>query len=158
MKYLFNIFVVIMVFSLSSCASIFNPYEESFGCPDGFEGSCDDVESAYNKSRGEGESFSPMVVEDYRDEEPDLRNKSKHPVYNLHRQKVREVKGLIEDPLTPMLIPSKKMRLLVLGYQDVTDDFYSHRFIYFIAEKERWALPFNTMGGGSTDYAESLFE
>lgn len=159
-------FVLLASYLLSGCtAKVMNPYEESFGCPGGDVGSCDDVGTAYKKSLSKNEeSFSPMVVMeddvssvDWGEEEPDNRTPSKLPVYNLTRKKTEEVKGIIDDPLTPILIPSKKMRLLVLGYQD-TKDFYGHRYIYFIAEEERWALPFNTIGGGSSEYAESLFE
>ena len=156
MKHVSIYLVIFSLLTLSGCAKLLNPYEESFGCPGGDVGSCDDMETAYNKSLN-SESFSPMVTEDRREEEPDMRNKSNFPIYSYRKQHIKEVKGLIEDPITPMIMPSKKMRLLVLGYEDVTKDYYGHRYIYFIAEEERWAMPFNIMGG-SSDHAESLFK
>lgn len=42
-------------------------------------------------------------------------------------------------PITPVRIPAKLMRVLILGY-DREDRFYSHRYIFFESDRSRWIL------------------
>lgn len=147
--------ILLILIITSSCAKIFNPYEESFGCPEGYHGSCDDVDTAHSKSIHSDEVWSPLVSSE---EEPDRRTRANLPVYNYRAAKMSENRSLIEEPITPIMKPSKKMRLLVFGYADEETDFYSDRFIYFIAEPERWITPFNIMGGLTDGYGDPLFK
>ncbi len=45
----------------------------------------------------------------------------------------------MKQPITPVRIPAKTMRVLILGY-DRDDRFYSHRYIFFESDKPRWIL------------------
>lgn len=162
---------------LGGCAEIMNPYEEEFGCPNGDFGSCDKVKDAYEKSFLENdESFSPMVMvkinknveisADYSTprsgDNEDRRSivfarSDKGEIYDHQKSLLTELQGIISDEETPMLLPSKQMRLLVLGYEDDNNTFYSHRYMYFIAEDQRWILPTNRIGI-PRQQSESLFK
>lgn len=141
-----TIISVLMLLGLNACA-IFNPYDDEYLCPDGYPGDCSSVKEAYKKSLSNDESFSPMV-----------KNKKSstndNPVdeqeYQYKQELYKELSGLIQQPATPLLIPSKKLRVLIPGYVD-NDIYYGHRFVYFTAREARWALqPF--------DDAESITE
>jgi hypothetical protein len=56
----------------------------------------------------------------------------KHELY-------QEIAGLVKQPITPVRVPAKLMRVLVLGY-DREDRFYSHRYVFFESDKPRWIL------------------
>jgi conjugal transfer pilus assembly protein TraV len=127
---------------LSGCAgSVLNPYEDDFLCPDGFPGKCASVKKAYKESfktsDGSSESFSPMV-----------KNKSSKPKENPQKEQYsykeelyKELAGLIKEPATPVLAPSKQMRVLIPGYTEKENVYYAHRYIYFIARDPHWTLP-----------------
>lgn len=167
---LFTFAMMLTCFLSAGCSTVMNPYEEEFGCPGGDFGSCDDVTKAYEKSFQENdESFSPMVKvkinndvlsnDNYYtpgvgdNERPINTSKehSKHPrkkgeIYNHQKALLTELQGVISDEKTPMLLPAKQMRLLVLGYEDNHMTYYGHRYVYFIAEPHRWILPTNRIG------------
>jgi hypothetical protein len=70
----------------------------------------------------------------------------KGEIYDHQKALLTELQGIISDEKTPMLLPAKQMRLLVLGYEDDHMTYYSHRYTYFIAEPQRWVLPTNRIG------------
>jgi conjugal transfer pilus assembly protein TraV len=124
---------------LSACA-IVNPYDDEFLCPDGYPGDCSSVKEAYKKSLSNNdESFSPMV----KNKPPVESNTAGDEEYRYKEELYKELGGLIKQPATPVLIPSKQLRVLIPGYVD-NDIYYGHRFVYFTAREARWALqPFD---------------
>jgi conjugal transfer pilus assembly protein TraV len=139
--FLWITFFACSLYGLSGCAnSVLNPYSDEFLCPDGFPGECASVKKAYKesfKSDQSSESFSPMV-----------KNKSAKPEetprkeeYSYKEELYKELAGLIRDPVTPVLVPSKQMRVLIPGYTEKDNLYYGHRYIYFIARDPHWTLP-----------------
>jgi conjugal transfer pilus assembly protein TraV len=131
--------LIVAALLLNACA-IFNPYDDDYLCPDGFPGDCSSVKEAYKKSMGNNdESFSPMVKNKAPAENDSLDDEQ----YRYKEELYKELSGLIKKPATPVLIPSKQLRVLIPGYVD-SDIYYGHRFVYFTARKARWALqPFD---------------
>ena len=134
------IFLGILLFGVTGCAgSVLNPYENEFMCPNGFPGECASVKTAYKKSfvPSESESFSPMVKT--KTAEPGNAAAQKEE-YTYKGELYKELAGLIKDPVTPVLVPSKQMRVLIPGYSE-KGLYYSYRYIYFIARQPQWMLP-----------------
>ena len=61
--------------------------------------------------------------------------------YNYKRALYEELAGLIQDPSTPVLVPSKQIRVLIPGYVADSNLYYGHRYVYFEATAPRWVLP-----------------
>lgn len=140
--------------SISSGCAVFNPYEENFGCPGGDYGKCEKVKDAYEGSFvDDQEKFSPMV----KTNKLRAAKESDGPVYDYQKQLYAEMKGIIGEAETPMLTPPKQMRLLVLDYVDNDKILYGYRYIYFVAEQERWILPLNQIQIPKSHHAEELF-
>ncbi len=161
-SFITSIFLLLAIFSLSGCGKIMNPYDEEFACPGGDYGDCSSVDEAYDKSINSSEDFSPMVKIQPQDKGNDFFNDSmsentKGTIYDYQLERLKELKGLITEEETPMLIPAKQMRLLVLGYEDTSNIYFGHRFIYFVAEKERWSLAANRIQFRD-NYANSIFK
>lgn len=145
--------MIIVGLSLFSGCAILNPYEEEFGCPGGDYGKCEKVKDAYEDSFvEEQEKFSPMV----KTSKQQVAKESDGPVYDYQKQLYAEMKGIIGEAETPMLTPPKQMRLLVLDYVDNDKVLYGYRYIYFVAEQERWILPLNRIQIPKS-HAEKLF-
>ena len=140
--------------SISSGCAEFNPYEENFGCPGGDYGKCENVKDAYEDSFvDDQEKFSPMV----KTNKLRVAKEFDGPVYDYQKQLYAEMKGIIGEAETPMLTPPKQMRLLVLDYVDNDKILYGYRYIYFVAEQERWILPLNQIQIPKSHHAEELF-
>ena len=145
--------IIFVGLSISSGCAIFNPYEEEFGCPGGDYGKCEKVKDAYDDPFvEEQEKFSPMV----KTSKPHVNIESDGPVYDYQKQLYAEMQGIIGKAETPMLTPPKQMRLLVLDYVDNDKVLYGYRYIYFVAEQERWILPLNRIQIPK-NHAEILF-
>ena len=130
-----TILAVLMLLGLNACA-IVNPYDDEFLCGDGYPGDCSSVKDAYKRSlSNDDESFSPMV----KNKAPSKDNPAGQEEYRYKEVLYKEISGLIKQPATPVLIPSKQLRILIPGY--VEDDiYYGHRFVYFTARESKWVL------------------
>jgi conjugal transfer pilus assembly protein TraV len=108
-------------------------------CKDADPGTCTSVKDAYKGSFNPSEAFSPMVKNDTK--EDSAAKKENAEEYSYKQALYKELSGLIKNPSTPMLIPSRQMRVLVPGYVDKENLYYGHRYIYFVARDAKWALP-----------------
>jgi conjugal transfer pilus assembly protein TraV len=132
---------------LSGCGTWFHPYHEDFMCPDGDPGKCASVKSAYQESfRPASEDFSPMVKDksrraEVKDDQNGGAGQGDQEEYNYKRALYEELAGLIQDPTTPVLVPSKQIRVLIPGYVADSNLYYGHRYVYFEATSPQWVLP-----------------
>jgi conjugal transfer pilus assembly protein TraV len=134
--------VILSAALLCGCAnSLLNPYSEEFNCPKGFDGECTSVKDAYRKSFNPSEAFSPMVKNENAEKEEKTGKKENSEEYSYKEELYKELSGLIKNPSTPMLIPSRQMRVLIPGYVDKENLYYGHRYIYFVVRDAKWALP-----------------
>ena len=51
----------------------------------------------------------------------------------------KELTGLIDSPETPVIAPSKVMRVMILPYKN-GNTLYMNRYVYFIADEPAWVL------------------
>lgn len=150
--------------ALSGCASIgslMSPYSEKFSCKNSDHGQCIHPEKAYADAVADRPSRSdPAVTHDKallkaqdaataHPEAGTIARTSKGKTvatpsaYQGYRDSVyRELQGLIDAPVTPMLRPSRAVRTLILPYADRArpDRLYMPRYVYSLIDKPQWVI------------------
>ncbi len=137
------VFIFISAFYITGCttvAKILNPYESESMCPDGDSGKCASMEQALEESRY---SDNPLiltdVIGDTHSRNTDTAERKSDPGYAYRQQLYAEMTQLIREPETPMFIPEKAMRVLILDYTE-GNSLYSSRYVYFAAGKTEWVI------------------
>lgn len=149
------------ILPLSGCAtlgSVMSPYSEKFSCKNSDHGQCIHPEKAYADAvAGRTPRSDPAVTRDKKllrggeAAQPDgaqpgisaPRGKAMPGAYAGYRDSVyRELQGLIDQPVTPMLKPSQAVRTLILPYADRQrpDRLYMPRYVYSILERPSWVV------------------
>lgn len=133
-------------FVLSGCASILNPYNSEFQCPEPYKGDCVSTTTAYERSvSGEDEERHTICKEG----ECSKKNGKKAPVEQESQSEVkpegvyqenlfRELSSLIEEPETPVIAPPNVVRILLLSYTGEDNQFYGWRYVYFMDGSPKW--------------------
>lgn len=148
---------------LSGCATIgsmMSPYSEKFSCKNSDHGQCIHPEKAYEDAlAGRRPRSDPAVTRDkklLRDPgtpqaetalgtgaSAQAGGKAVPGAYAGYRDSVyRELQGLIDQPVTPMLKPAQAVRTLILPYADRqrSDRLYMPRYVYSILERPSWVV------------------
>lgn len=148
---------LLMLAALSACTaigSVMSPYPEKFSCKNSDHGQCIHPERAYEDAvAGAASRSDPRVTKDRKmlrgsaaavSPAPAGRAKGKAaPPYLGYRDSVyRELQGLVEAPITPMLRPGRTIRTLILPYADRErpDRLYMPRYVYSILDKPQWVV------------------
>jgi conjugal transfer pilus assembly protein TraV len=149
-----------MLAALPGCASLgsfMSPYSEKFSCKNSDHGQCIHPDRAYEDAVAGRQSRSdPAFTSDeslVRTQQRAQRtsagtarsraggaNASAFPGY---RDSVyRELRGLIDDPVTPMLASPRTVRTLILPYADRQrpDRLYMPRYVYSILQAPSWVV------------------
>ncbi|QUT07679.1 TraV family lipoprotein [Sphingobium phenoxybenzoativorans] len=139
---------------LGGCAtvgSLMSPYSEKFSCKNSDHGQCIHPEKAYEDAvAGRSPRSDPAVTRDKKllrgsnATAADATTAATHgKAYGTYRDSVyRELQGLIDQPVTPMLKPSQAVRTLILPYADRQrpDRLYMPRYVYSILERPSWVV------------------
>jgi conjugal transfer pilus assembly protein TraV len=146
---------------LTSCAtvgSMMSPYSEKYSCKNSDHGQCIHPDKAYQDAvAGRASRSDPAVTHDRKLlREPGgahgaatraggtSRSRAAAPdVYAGYRDSVyRELKGLIDAPVTPMLKLPRTIRTLILPYADRQrpDRLYMPRYVYSVVDKPVWVV------------------
>ena len=147
---------LLMLASLPACTaigSVMSPYPEKFSCKNSDHGQCIHPERAYEDAvAGAASRSDPKVTNDRKMMKgsataapaPAGRAKSKAATpYLGYRDSVyRELQGLVEAPVTPMLRSGRTIRTLILPYADRErpDRLYMPRYVYSILDKPQWVV------------------
>ena len=147
--------------ALGGCAtlgSVMSPYSETYSCKNSDHGQCIHPDQAYADAVADRPSRSdPAVTNDrkmLRSATPPAmagkavtsRRRSGSASANAflgYRDSVyRELQGLIDQPVTPMLKSPRTVRTLVLPYADRQrpDRLYMPRYVYSITETPAWVV------------------
>lgn len=119
--------VIALAATLSGCATIMNPYNEDFSCPETDNGKCVGVPEAYDESAnpprpgleaGEG-GVSPARAE---------------YMESLY-ERLREG---ISEPSPPAMTPPKVLRVLLLPYEGADGALYEARYVFMMVDPPRW--------------------
>jgi conjugal transfer pilus assembly protein TraV len=117
-----------LVLLLAGC-SVMNPYEEDFKCPQTDDGKCVDVETAYYESKGFIGQTASANSTDY-----------EQALYG-------RMTDLLQAPSTPVVVPPKVMRVLMLPYEGEDSELYMLRYAYIFVDRPRWVLTDPLKGG-----------
>ena len=141
--------------TLSGCATVgamMSPYSEKFDCKNSAHGQCIHPDRAYEDAvAGVASKSDPKVPNDramLRGQDtarPSARSRNERAgnAYGSYRDSVyRELKGLVEAPVTPMLKPAQTVRTLILPYADRQrpDRLYMPRYVYSGVDKPVWVV------------------
>lgn len=153
------LFVLAAALLLPGCAtlgSMLSPYSEKFSCKNSDHGQCIHPEKAYADAvAGVSSRSDPAVTRDKAllrgrpdaslpaGHAPATSRRKQPPPYLGYRDSVyRELQGLIDAPVTPMLRPGRTVRTLILPYADRErpDRLYMPRYVYSILERPQWVV------------------
>jgi conjugal transfer pilus assembly protein TraV len=156
------LFAASALLALSGCAtvgSMMSPYSEKFSCKNSDHGQCIHPDKAYEDAvAGRPSRSDPAATNDKKllrnhgdAENPNdvsMRAGGKampggNAAFGSYRDSVyRELQGLIDQPVTPMLKPSQAVRTLILPYADRQrpDRLYMPRYVYSILDKPQWVV------------------
>jgi conjugal transfer pilus assembly protein TraV len=134
---------------LTGCATVLNPYEEHFSCPDTPLGKCGTVGTAYEESKSStGQDGNPFILD--RKCTPAGCDKSGNPdgsvdhapdSQKLYEQQLyKRLVTLIEQPVAPLVEPPKVMRILFLPYKTKDNHLNMPRYTYVIVGDPTWIL------------------
>ncbi|GGN57363.1 MULTISPECIES: TraV family lipoprotein [Novosphingobium] len=147
--------LVALAISVSGCASlgsVMSPYPEKFSCKNPDHGQCIHPEQAYEDAvAGRAARSDPAVTNDrklLRDSDKavgKLRGSARSAAgaFAGYRDSVyRELQGLIEAPVTPMLKSGETVRTLILPYADRQrpDRLFMPRYVYSILDRPTWVV------------------
>jgi len=120
---------------LSGCS--LTPYKSSFQCPDVDKGKCIAVKDAYRESlNGSGSSGS----KDAGKKAPKNMESSQDTAADMYKENLqKELAHLMEKPITPVIIPPKVMRVLILPYPD-RSLLYMPRYVYMMINEPEWVM------------------
>jgi conjugal transfer pilus assembly protein TraV len=140
--------------ALSGCTTLgsaMSPYPEKFSCKNSDHGQCIHPEKAYADAvAGRASKSDPKVTNSSKVAGSSARSGAQRTGRNLaadgyvgYRSSVyRELQGLVEAPVTPMLRPGRTIRTLILPYadRDRPDRLYMPRYVYSILDKPQWVV------------------
>lgn len=152
-----SLLLALLAVSVTGCG-LLNPYKSEFACGDGnsFNGNCESVEDAYNDSvKGiDARQLDPKWKEKRAQWEKknkdlvDLRKQADGVVPDIHeaigyREALfNEMKGVLQAPETPMLVPPTPVRILVLDSVGGEEGalYTSPHYVWVILDKPKWSL------------------
>lgn len=144
-----------LVASLGGCAtvgSLMSPYSEKFSCKNDDHGQCIHPDRAYSDAvAGIASKSDPNVTNDgsilrAQTIRPGTRRNARSaaagPIEGYRDSVYRELKALIDAPVTPMLKPARTVRTLILPYADRQrpDRLYMPRYVYSVLDKPVWVV------------------
>lgn len=150
---IYKIFIlIILINSLCACSSIMMPYSDELKCSGTYKGKCQSVEDAYNDSKAD---IDPRMYDkewlekkkEWMEENKALVEARKQnqiqadnqiaPTYR--KELFRELTDVIQEPETPMVIPPRIVRGLVLNVAR-DEMFVASHYVYFMIDKPKWVL------------------
>jgi len=144
--------------SLGGCAavgSVMSPYPEKFGCKNSDHGVCIAPDKAYQDAvAGRVSTSDPAVTNDktllhaHGANPAPAAGRSPHgktppPAFAGYRDSVyATLRGLLDQPATPMLKSPRTVRTLILPYADRQrpDRLYMPRYVWSILERPEWVV------------------
>lgn len=150
--------VLVGAAALTGCR-VLVPYDSEFACAKSHDyGKCMDVQSAYDEARttegttqrtpargGQLESGArrtPAAPSGTAELRGELIREVLAPTDSgerLREARYRELAGLIENPVTPVVQPPRVLRTLIVSYS-ASDALYMPRYVYYIAEDAKFVL------------------
>jgi conjugal transfer pilus assembly protein TraV len=148
---------LLLLAALPACTAIgsaMSPYPEKFSCKNSDHGQCIHPERAYEdavagavsrsdpKVTNDGKMLANAATAASNGPTGRMRGKVAAPYIGYRMSVYRELQGLVEAPVTPMLRPGRTIRTLILPYADRErpDRLYMPRYVYSILDKPQWVV------------------
>lgn len=150
---------MLALLALNGCAavgSVMSPYPEKFGCKNSDHGVCISPDKAYQDAvAGRASKSDPAVTNDKKllhthgpdqaaaSVKPQHGRNAPAPAFAGYRDSVyAELRGLLDQPATPMLKAPRTVRTLILPYADRQrpDRLYMPRYVWSILERPEWVV------------------
>lgn len=110
---------------LTGCGAVLNPYHENFNCQAPEDaGHCVDTPSAYDEAVG---IKRPLKAEE------------DNPEKQIESARFDRLAQLLKEPKTPMIVPPRILRVLILPYKG-GEDLFMTRYAYLQVDSARWVL------------------
>lgn len=146
--------LLLVLSALPGCTTLgsaMSPYSEKFSCKNSDHGQCIHPEKAYADAvAGRASKSDPKVTN--RTKAADVaarpgahrsgRSTAANGYVDYRSSVYRELQGLVDAPVTPMLRPGRTVRTLILPYadRDRPDRLYMPRYVYSILDKPQWVV------------------
>ena len=130
-----NLLIALIGMLMIGCAtgSALNPFNSGFKCATTDTGECIPLNEAYDRALEEDKGKKPSVALVVKGDNGKSESMYKKALY-------REVTNLLDKPKTPLVLPPKTVRVLILPYKDSTNTLYMQRYLYFFASQPEWVL------------------
>lgn len=144
-----------MLLFTTGCASVFNPYDSEFQCPDTDKGRCVGIPKAYEMSvsgddpenANDSESKSPgdnhsltRAQRPSGNSEDGTEHRTADIKYDYLNKKYEKMAALIGKPATPLVVPPDVVRVLILSYTGNDNNLFGYRYVYFFATEPGWIM------------------
>lgn len=141
MKNIITIFITMLSVVILNACSIVNPYEEDFSCRANPEsGKCVNTKTAYADALAteSQDNLPPQPTENpLRFDMAPGSNRGKA----LYEERLyRQLAEIIEQPNTPIMVPPKLVRVLLLPYKGTEGELYMPRYTYLQVDEAQWVL------------------
>lgn len=107
------------------------PYQSNFTCAQMEDGKCVSVETAYKEALNKGGGNEGAVAPALSSNEP--RNAYRDALFDRFA-------GLLREPETPVIVPPKTMRVLMLPYRGKSNELFMPRYAYVLIGEPSWVL------------------
>jgi conjugal transfer pilus assembly protein TraV len=134
----------------TTIGSMMSPYSEKFSCKNSDHGQCIHPDTAYADAvAGVPSKSDPSVTNDkamlrglMRPSAGRGRKTVEAPYVGYRDSVYRELQGLVDAPVTPMLRQGRTVRTLIMPYadRDKPDRLYMPRYVYSIVERPQWVV------------------
>jgi len=130
----------------SACASMFSSYDSNFSCKNADHGGCEHPMVAYEKALQQKTSPGGVEAEGLASDFISDNGVSQGSNSSLRDYKgavYAELESLLEAPNTPLIVPVKTIRTLILPHTDrraKNQRLFMSRFIFTVVEEARFVL------------------
>ncbi len=153
-----HICLIGMLCVLSACASMLSSYDSNFSCKNADHGGCEHPMDAYEKAV-QGQTKPGAAAGDGLEYETGSDNdglQGANRSFQDYKGAVyAELEALLEAPNTPLIVPAKTIRTLILPHTDrraKNQRLFMSRYIFTVVEEARFVL-----GGTPARAKSSLF-
>ena len=150
-------YVTALAIGLSACASTFSSYDSNFSCKNSDHGGCEHPMVAYEKARSMAAQYPSDAIGD---DDLDSALPAGDRAYDGYKDALYgELETLVRGPGTPIIVPAKTVRTLILPYTDPSNGdqrLYMPRYVFTVLEEARFVLGLETSNQRKARFIEDL--
>ncbi len=129
-----GLILMTLIAFVSGCSLM--PYKSEFQCSDVDKGKCMAVEDAYMESFKDKKNKKTSSKKN--DKKGQKETEERHDsVYKKNLEK--KLSRLLKEPVTPVVVPPKTVRVLILPYNN-RDKLFMPRYIYIMVDEPSWVM------------------